>query len=279
MNRVSNANVKFTPYEINLCLFDEERTEYFAKAIKRVVKHEDVVVDAGSGTGVMGLLAAKFGASKVYCIEISKRFCNIIKKNAKSNGLESKIIVLNSDASTIVLPEQVDLIIAEIISGGFFFEPQIQIVNNLKKFLRVNGKIIPERIDNYVELVDAQEELYGLKFINDSRYIELNDKVLTDKSLALSTNFDNQISPLISVDTQVKGLVDGKANALRISYKIGLTKDIYMEHKTKFLLNPEIIFMPHKIEVIKGTKYSIKMKYMAASDTLDLKMNVKKVDN
>ncbi len=179
---MDNSIVKFTPYEINLCLFDEERTNYFSRVLRKTVKSGSVVVDAGSGTGILGLLAAKYGASKVYCIELSKRFCKVIEQNAKNNGLLEKLIIINADAATIKLPEKVDLIVSEIISGGFFFEPQIQIINNLRNFLKEGGLIIPERIDNYTELIDAQEELYGLKFNYDSRYVELNDKILSDKA-------------------------------------------------------------------------------------------------
>lgn len=272
---LSDSMVKFTLYDVNLCLFDEERTEYFSKALKKVVRPGSIVVDAGSGTGVMGLLAAKYGAAKVYCIELSERFCNIIKENAKINGLLNKIVVINADASIIILPEKVDLIVAEIISGGFFFEPQIQVMNNLRKFLKKDGGVIPEQIDNYIELIDAQEELYGLKFVHDSRFIELDDTVLTDKSLAVTANFNNQVSPNISINAKVKGLAYGIANALKISYEIKLAGGIFMKHKTKFLLNPEVIFLSRKIKILPGKLYSIKAKYRAASDTLDLKINVR----
>ena len=48
----------FTSYDIQACLYDEERVEYFREAIFRTVQPGDVVVDAGSGTGLLGMFAA-----------------------------------------------------------------------------------------------------------------------------------------------------------------------------------------------------------------------------
>ena len=93
--------VQFTPYEIQLCLYDKERTKYFSAALKKLVRPGSIVVDAGSGTGIMGLLAAKYGASRVYCIEIDERFCKVIKENARRNNLSGKIVVINGDATKV----------------------------------------------------------------------------------------------------------------------------------------------------------------------------------
>ncbi len=38
------------------CLMDEERTQAFAKAIAATVQRDDVVVDMGTGSGVLAML-------------------------------------------------------------------------------------------------------------------------------------------------------------------------------------------------------------------------------
>lgn len=88
----------FTPYDIRDCLYDEVRTKRFEEAIKRTVKRGDIVADAGSGTGILALLALKHGAKKVYAIELSKRHIEVIRQNATLNNFQDKIIIIKGDA-------------------------------------------------------------------------------------------------------------------------------------------------------------------------------------
>ena len=62
----TTTNVAFTPYEISLCLHDVTRTRMWKEAIEDSVKPGDVVVDAGSGTGILGVFAAMAGARPAF---------------------------------------------------------------------------------------------------------------------------------------------------------------------------------------------------------------------
>ena len=50
-------------------LEDAVRLDAFSRAIAEVVRPGHVVVDLGSGTGVLGLLACRAGASRVYSVD------------------------------------------------------------------------------------------------------------------------------------------------------------------------------------------------------------------
>ena len=52
-------------------VFDEIRNRAYLAAMRAVITPESVVLDLGAGVGVLGLLAAKCGARRVYCVEPS----------------------------------------------------------------------------------------------------------------------------------------------------------------------------------------------------------------
>jgi len=54
--------------------------------------------DLGSGTGIISLLClSKNKISQVDCVEIQPEFCDLIKRNARLNGFESSVSVVNKD--------------------------------------------------------------------------------------------------------------------------------------------------------------------------------------
>jgi hypothetical protein len=89
--------------------------------------------------------------------------------------------------------------VSEVISAGFFYEPQLQIVNNLRKSLKPKGHIIPLSMENTVELIDAQSMLYGLRFDYDSRYRTLAEDHSLTKPDHLSVD---QLPPGVESENQ-----------------------------------------------------------------------------
>lgn len=264
----------FTPYEIQDCLFDTKRTQNFLKAIRSTVKKGDVVVDAGSGSGVLGLFAARAGAKKVYCIEASHRFIEIIQKNATLNGFSKIIETIHGDATKIKLPRQVDVIICELLSTGLFYEPEIQVINHLRTFLKPGGRIIPQNCKSWVQLVSAQRSVYGLYFDYDARYERLsNDKALSTKTLFDHPNFYIEEPLNVNKKVIVTARHSGIVNAICINSKAQLGKKIYAT-KSEFLFNPLTIFLKKKTAIKKGRKYEIHIQYIRSKDTLGTNIRI-----
>ena len=97
-------------FDIQACLLDEERTKAFVKAVRSVVRKGDIVIDAGSGSGLLGVIAAKSGARKVYCIEFDRLSCEVILRAAVENGVADKIVIVCGDAMKVELPEKADVL-------------------------------------------------------------------------------------------------------------------------------------------------------------------------
>ncbi len=266
----------FTSYDIQACLYDEVRVGHFRDAISKTVRPGDIVVDAGSGTGLLGMLAVQAGASKVFCVEISEDYAEIIAENARRNHMENEIVVIHGDATTISLPEEVDVIVSEVISAGFFYEPQLQIIDNMRAHLKSGGAIIPLSMENRVELINAQEDLYGLKFNYDTRFKSLHDVALTDKATYLQTDFGSQTDRVIRSTTRVRATGSGVANAARISYGIDFARGVSSDEPTEFLLNPQIIFLPDPISINEGDDIDVSLVYEASTSPLDCEIVIEK---
>src|SRR5690349_22020599 len=74
-------------------LDDRVRTDAFASAIARVVRPGDVVLDLGSGTGVLAILACRAGARRVFAVE-QGHIADVAAMLVKDNGCADRVEVL-----------------------------------------------------------------------------------------------------------------------------------------------------------------------------------------
>ena len=79
-----------------------------------------VVVDLGSGTGILGLLACQAGAKRVYSIE-ETGLIELARDIGRTNGLADRIRFIKGLSTRVDLPEPADVILADQI-GHFGFE-------------------------------------------------------------------------------------------------------------------------------------------------------------
>lgn len=140
-------------------LSDEIRTGAYRKAILAQVKPGDVVIDFGSGSGVMALFAAQAGAKRVYALEYHT-VAEAIREMARRNGYEDVITVIRSRGEDAQLPEQADWIIWEMINTTGCDEYDMQALKKvIARDLKPGGGLIPQRVRHYLRL-RSQADLY-----------------------------------------------------------------------------------------------------------------------
>ncbi|MEW5313505.1 MAG: hypothetical protein WDW38_005068 [Sanguina aurantia] len=100
-------------------LEDHKRTGAYYQAImsNRRQFQGKVVLDVGTGSGILAIFAAKAGAKKVYAVEATSMALNA-RKLVEANKLDGVIEVIQGTIETITLPEKVDIIISEWM--GYF---------------------------------------------------------------------------------------------------------------------------------------------------------------
>ena len=74
---------------------DHPRNEFYQECLRRaIVPGESVVLEIGTGSGLLAMLAARLGAKKVVAIEASRHMAALARKNIAANGLEGTITVI-----------------------------------------------------------------------------------------------------------------------------------------------------------------------------------------
>ncbi|MFT7485471.1 MAG: protein arginine N-methyltransferase 1, partial [Candidatus Paceibacteria bacterium] len=155
-----------------LMLGDRVRTEAYRKGIESVVKPGMVVMDVGTGTGILSFFAAKAGARKVYAVD-SSDILSVTEELVEANGLQGVVECIDGVAEEIELPEQVDVIVSEWMGMFALTEAMFaSVVHAAKKHLKPGGILIPGGIRMYLTPIQ-EDKLYcenGLGFWTDSLY-------------------------------------------------------------------------------------------------------------
>lgn len=134
---------------------DGVRMSAYARALEETVRPDSTVLDIGAGTGVMSLLACKFGARKVIAIEPSVAIY-IASELAAANGFADRIEFIRDVSTNVTLSERVDVIVSDLRGVLPLHQHHLpSIVDARNRFLSANGRLIPRRDRLWVALVEA----------------------------------------------------------------------------------------------------------------------------
>lgn len=172
-------------------LQDEIRNRCFKEAIFRNVKKGDVVIDLGTGTGILAIWAAQAGAKRVYAIEETD-VADVAEAVIKDNGFQDIITVFKTNSSEVTLPEPADVLIAEIVGHFLFEEGIVEAVSGARDaLLKPFGKVIPSSASVFVAPAELQASFEELSFWGTW----LNPSLSVVRTLAANSAYVETISP------------------------------------------------------------------------------------
>ncbi|MDB4103750.1 methyltransferase domain-containing protein, partial [Acidimicrobiales bacterium] len=146
-------------------LSDNVRVEAYHRGIHRNVQPGDVVLDLGTGTGLLAFMASRAGAKKVYAVEHSD-FVDVAREIGDYNGF-TNIEYIRANSREFTPPEPIDVVLHEQMGDELFNENMLENVLDLRdRVLAPSGRILPARFRLFVEPVSMHEEMRIRRFWN-----------------------------------------------------------------------------------------------------------------
>lgn len=147
------------PVEHVSMLNDRARTEAYLHAIREVVRPNDVVVELGTGTGVLAVAAAKAGARHVYAIEAGS-IGSVAQAVFEANELSDRITLVSGLSTHVSLPERGDVLISEIIGNEPLHERVLESTRDaIKRLLKPEARFVPRTLRIYALPVEVPESV------------------------------------------------------------------------------------------------------------------------
>ncbi len=140
-------------------LADRPRMRAYARALRQRVRAGSVVADIGTGTGIMALLACRYGARRVFAIEPDSAI-EVARAAAQDNGCADRIVFFQELSTRVELPEPADVIVSDLRGILPLFEQHLPaIADARRRLLKPGGSLIPLR-DTLWAAVIAAPRLY-----------------------------------------------------------------------------------------------------------------------
>jgi protein arginine N-methyltransferase 7 len=139
-------NLNLAPWHFSI-VHDEARNAAFDGALRRIVRPGMRVLDIGSGTGLLAMMAARAGAGKVVSCEVNPSVAQAAHKVVAANGYADRICIIGKHSDVLDLERDVggpvDVVVSEVINKDLIGEHVLQVMEGAQRFLKAGGSIIP----------------------------------------------------------------------------------------------------------------------------------------
>ncbi|WDZ83711.1 50S ribosomal protein L11 methyltransferase [Micromonospora cathayae] len=129
-------------------LNDHERNDALAVALERQIVSGSRVLDIGSGTGLLAMMAIRAGAAHVTSCETNPVMAEIAREIVADHGMSDVITIVPKRSTDLVvgrdLPEPVDFLVSEIVDCGLIGEGILPTISHAREqLLAPGGQMLP----------------------------------------------------------------------------------------------------------------------------------------
>ena len=143
-----------------LMLGDATRNATYDAAIRRAVNPGAVVLDIGTGSGLLAMMAARAGAGHVFACEAEPLLAEKAREIVRSNGLGDRITIIPKRSLELRigldLPRKVDVLVSEIVDEVLLGERIVgTLAHALTELVMENAAVVPRAGVIHAMLVES----------------------------------------------------------------------------------------------------------------------------
>ena len=237
---------------------DRARMDAYTQALRQWIRPGSVVLDLGTGTGILAMLACQCGAGKVYAVDCSDAV-QIAIDGARENGLSNRVVVIQRRSTEVTLPEPVDTIVSDLRGVLPQFQRSLpDLIDARDRFLARGGRLIPRSDSLWIsvaELTDRHEKLLapwlsaplGLNLEAGARYVANSwlkvhaqaNQLLAPPSMWGEIDYSSITSPNAQGSGELRIFRDGVAHGLAVWFDAELAEGIGFSNAPG---GPELIY-------------------------------------
>lgn len=156
-NRAIRRHVPRWHFEM---MHDYERAELYEAAIRQVVTPDRLVLDVGTGSGMLALMAARAGAQRVVACEAQSLVAEVAQRIVERSAYGEQVSVVPKMSTELTvpadLPRRADLLITETVDCGLLGEGILGTIAHAREHLLTDDAVIvPGRARVFGALVES----------------------------------------------------------------------------------------------------------------------------
>jgi protein arginine N-methyltransferase 7 len=142
---------------------DHDRNDFYLKALAKVVDANSLVLEIGTGSGLLAMIAARQNPKGVVAVEANHDMCAVARKNMRANNLEDKISIVNKLSTEVLLQdfpedERPNVLVSEILGTLLLGESALDYVSDVReRLLAPDAVIIPAGGCQFVTLIESAD--------------------------------------------------------------------------------------------------------------------------
>lgn len=143
-------------------LNDEERNSAFERALSKAITPSTTVLDIGSGSGLLAMMAARAGAKETISCEMITPIAELAQYTVACNGYADKIIILDKKSTDmrigVDMMKRADLLVTETVDCGLLGEGIIPTITHAREnLLKEDARIIPKTATIIATVVESKQ--------------------------------------------------------------------------------------------------------------------------